>query len=394
MTVNVVDLAIVAAAVIGLVNGYRRGFWLSLAQYAGLFIGVLLGAAAAGPLLDYIGIHNPVARPLGAVLVLVIGGSLGSSIGFAAGEPIRRKILRQGLHTTPDSIGGAVLSTFAVLVMCWFLGLSFSRGPSQEVAQQIQRSTVLRTLDLVVPHPPEFLARVEGILSGVTFPPVFAGLEPSLPAPLPIPAVVDTQGVKHAAQVVVKVTGTGCGGLVTGSGFPIGNGYFVTNAHVVSGTGNHSVETPDGRALRAEVVYFDPDRDVALLFVPDFTNAALSLAPAERGTQGAVIGYPGGGSESVQPAVVDGAVEAAGRDIYNQKPVTREIYVIQGRVRPGNSGGPLVDLTGRVLGIVFATSASEPDQAYALTDDEITTAEQKMPSPPSPVDTSHLQCAA
>ncbi len=385
---------IVGATVVGLVNGYRRGFWLSLAQYAGLVVGVVLGAAAAGPLLDYIGVHNPVARPLGAVLVLIIGGSLGSSIGFAAGEPIRRKILRKGVHTMPDSIGGAVLSTIAVLAICWFLGLSFSNGPSQEVAQQIQRSTVLRTLDSVAPRPPAFLARVEGILGGVTFPPVFAGLEPALPAPLPIPSSVDKPGVKSAAQVVVKVTGTGCGGLVTGSGFPIGKGYVVTNAHVVSGTGNHRVETPDGTALRAEVVYFDPDHDVALLYVPDYTSAALDLGPAERGTQGAVIGYPGGGPESVQPAVVDGAIEAAGRDIYNQKPVTREIYVIQARVRPGNSGGPLVDLQGRVLGIVFATSASQPDQAYALTDDEITMALQKAHGSQAPIDTSHLQCAA
>ena len=385
---------IAAATVVGMVNGYRRGFWLSLTQYVGLLVGVVLGAAAAGPLLDYIGIHNPVARPLGAVLVLVIGGSLGSSIGFASGEPIRRQILRRGVHTKPDSIGGAVLSTVAVLLMCWFLGLSFSRGPSQEVAQLIQRSTVLRTLDSAAPRPPAFLARVEGILSGVSFPPVFAGLEPALPAPLPIPASVDTVGVKHAAHLTVKVTGTGCGGLVTGSGFPIGNGYVVTNAHVVSGTGSHRMETADGIVLHAEVVYFDPDRDIALLYVPDYANGALDLGPAERGTQGAVIGYPGGQGESVQPAVVDGAVEAVGRDIYNQKQVTREIYVIQGRVKPGNSGGPLVDLRGRVLGIVFATSASEHDQAYALTDDEITLALQRTHSPRSSIDTSHMSCAA
>jgi S1-C subfamily serine protease len=385
---------IVAATVVGLVNGYRRGFWLSLTQYIGLIVGVLLGAAAAGPLLDYIGVHNPVARPLGAVLVLVIGGSLGSSVGFAAGEPIRRNILRKGIHTMPDSLGGAALSTIAVLAICWFLGLSFSNGPSQEVAQQIQHSTVLRTLDSIAPRPPAFLARVEGILGGVTFPPVFAGLEPALPAALPIPSSVDTAGVKHASQLVVKVIGTGCGGLVTGSGFPIGHGYVVTNAHVVSGTGNHRVETAGGVTLGAEVVYFDPSRDVALLYVPGYTTAALDLGPAERGTEGAVIGYPGGGPESVQPAVVDGAIEAAGRDIYNQTPVTREIYVIQARVRPGNSGGPLVDLQGRVVGIVFATSANEPEQGYALTDDEIAAAVQNAHSPQSPIETSRLQCAA
>src|SRR6202162_1503044 len=99
MGFDLVDLVIWAATVIGVANGYRRGFWLLAAQYAGLVAGVLLGAAAATPLLDSLGIHNPGARPLGAALVLVIGGSLGSSIGFAAGEPIRRRILRARVHT-------------------------------------------------------------------------------------------------------------------------------------------------------------------------------------------------------------------------------------------------------------------------------------------------------
>jgi S1-C subfamily serine protease len=354
---------------------------------------VLLGAAIATPLLDRIGINGPTARSVGAVLVLIVGGSLGSSIGYAAGEPIRRNILRTGIHTSTDSAGGAVLSTVAVLAIFWFLGLSFSRGPSQPVAQLIQRSAVLRTLDSLVPKPPAFLARVEGILSGVSFPSVFAGLEPPLPSPLPIPTSVDTPEVNSAAQVVVKVTGLGCGGLVTGSGFPIGGGYVVTNAHVVSGTSAHRVLTPNGTEMTASVVYFDPSRDVALLYVPDYT-ASLGFAAASRGTAAVAIGYPGGGGESVEPAVVDGVIEAAGRDIYSQNPVTRQIYVIQGKVRPGNSGGPLVDLKGRVLGIVFATSAADPSQAYVLTSDEIASDLQDGKGRTAPIDTMQFACAA
>jgi S1-C subfamily serine protease len=384
---------IVVATVVGLANGYRRGFWLSATQYLGLLAGTLLGAVAAQPVLDYIGVTSPVARPLGAVLVLIIGGSLGSSIGYATGEPIRRRILRTGIHSTTDSVGGAILSAVAVLTMIWFLGLSFSRGPSQEVAQLIQKSVVLHQLDAIGPEPPAFLAKVGGILAGVSFPAVFAGLEPALPAPLPIPRSVDTPGVNNAAQSVVKVTNLGCGGLVTGSGFAISGGYVVTNAHVVSGTGGHHVQTPSGDVLPATVVYFDPRRDFALLSVPELSAPGLGFGPASRGTEAAVIGYPGGGRETVEPAVVDGAVEAQGRDIYSANPVTRQVFVIQGKVRPGNSGGPLVDLQGKVLGIVFATSASDPNQAYALTDDEINSDLQDVRGR-HPIDTTRYACAA
>jgi S1-C subfamily serine protease len=392
--INLIDIVILVAALIGLANGYRRGFWLSLTQYLGLTVGVLLGAASARYVLDYLQINNSTARPLGAVLVLVIGGSLGSSIGFAVGEPIRRRILRGGVHTSTDSVAGAALSAFAVLLMCWFLGLSFSRGPSPEIAQQIQRSALLRALDSIAPRPPGFLASVEQVLAGVQFPPVFAGLEPSLPAALPVPASVDTPEVKHAQQQVVKVAGVGCGGIVTGSGIPLGSGYVVTNAHVVSGTTSHTVQKPDGTIYHATVVYFDPERDVAVLYVAGFNDPGMQFGVGQRGTQGAVIGYPGGASETVVPAVIDGEVTAEGRDIYNQGLVTRQIFVLQASVHPGNSGGPIIDLKGRVLGMVFATSASDSNQAYALTDDEIQPDIRAAEANPSPKDVSKNQCAA
>ncbi len=393
--INLIDIVIVLAALIGLANGYRRGFWLSMAQYLGLLIGVMLGAASARFVLDYLQITNPSARPLGAVLVLVIGGSLGSSIGFAVGEPIRRRIIRTGVNTSVDSIAGATLSAFAVLIMCWFLGISFSRGPSPEIAQQIQRSTVLRGLDTLAPRPPGFLANVAQVLAGVQFPPVFAGLEPSgLPGALPIPSSIDTPGVRHAETLVVKISSVGCGGIVTGSGFPVGNGYVVTNAHVVSGTSSHEITKPDGTRMRADVIFFDSQKDVAVLYVPGYTTGGVTFGPAQRGTQGAVIGYPGGRSESTVPAVVDGTINAEGRDIYNSGFVTRQIFVLQADVHPGNSGGPLIDLQGRVLGMVFATSASDPTQAYALTDEEIQPDIQAAQEDPKVRDTSRYECAA
>jgi S1-C subfamily serine protease len=198
----------------------------------------------------------------------------------------------------------------------------------------------------------------------------------------------------HAAHAVVKVTGLGCGGLVTGSGFPVGTGYVVTNAHVVSGTRTHTIVTSGDTRMSATVVYFDPQRDVAVLYVPDLKTAPLTVGPASRGTKGAVIGYPGGGPQKTSAAIVDGRITAEGRDIYNSGLVTRQIFVIEASVRPGNSGGPLVDLEGHVLGLVFATSAGVPNQAYALTDDEIDADIRYALAHPTPRDTSGYACAA
>ena len=194
-----------------------------------------------------------------------------------------------------------------------------------------------------------------------------------LPSALQVPANVDTAGVRSAEAVTVRVTGRGCGGLVTGSGFPVAAEYVITNAHVVSGTSNTSIQVPGrgGRSLAAAVTLFDPDTDVAILHVPGLALPQLPQGDAQRGTKGAVIGYPGGGPETVSPAVVDGGLVARGRDIFDQNLVDRQIWVIESSVHPGNSGGPLVDLNGRAIGVVFAASASQPTQAYALTNAEV-----------------------
>jgi S1-C subfamily serine protease len=368
---TLVDLVILIAVVFAISSGYRRGFWVSLAQYAGLVLGVVIGAALAPVLMDAINLSGASIRSLGAVLILIVLGAIGSSVGYWVGEPIRLRLLAHPHSGRIDSVAGAIFSALAVLSVSWFLGISLARVPSPQLASAIQRSAVLRALDGVAPRPPGFLARVESIIAGVNFAPVFSGLEPLAPSPQPLPSSVDTPGVRNAESETLKIQGYGCGGIVFGSGFPVGPGMVLTNAHVVAGTQGTTVRNSAGRSLPAHVVLFDSQRDVAILYVPRLALAPLPEAGAGRGTEGAAIGYPGGGGEQVSPAVVNGEVKAEGRDIYGQRLVVRSIWFIQAKVEPGNSGGPLVDLKGNVIGVIFAASTSSPGQAYALTDAEV-----------------------
>src|SRR2546423_9766281 len=371
MRFTLIDVIILLAVVFAIGSGYRRGFWLSLAQSAGLGLGVIVGAALAPVLMDALKVSDSTVKSLGAVLILIVLGAIGSSVGYWVGEPIRLRLLAHPQSGRIDSVAGAIFSTLAVLSVSWFLGLSLARLPSPQLSSAIQRSAVLRALDSVAPRPPGFLARVEAIIAGVNFAPVFSGLEPVGPSAQPLPSSVDTQGVRNAESETLKIQGFGCGGIVFGSGFPVGPGMVLTNAHVVAGTQGTTVRNSAGRSLSAPVVLFDSQRDVAILYVPRLALAPLPEASAGPGTQGAAIGYPGGGAEQVAAAVVNGEVRAQGRDIYGQNEVVRSIWIIRAQVVPGNSGGPLVDLNGNAIGVIFAASTSSPGQAYALTDAEV-----------------------
>lgn len=393
ISIDVVDIVIVIAALLGLVNGWRRGLLHSTSQYAGMVVGVVGGAALATPILNRLDVYNPDARPIAAALLMLLAGSLGSTLGFWLGDPLRRAFLGRSQAHALERVGGAALSTIMVVCMAWFLGLTFDRGPSPQLALLIQRSAILRSLSAVAPSPPGFLSAVEQTLAGVPFPQTFAGLEPP-PRPLPIPSSADTAAVTGASSDVFRVVGRGCGGLVTGSAFPIAPGYLITDAHVVSGTvGTEVVRDNPEETFPASVVLFDPDRDIAILYAPGVTAQALQTAPGGRGTRGAVIGYPGGGPELVVPAVIDSQMAATGRDIYDQNLVTRQIWTIGSSVHQGDSGGPLINLKGQVLGMVFAVSTTDPSQAYALTDSELASDERAGIGRKTGINTGAYACA-
>ncbi|MFN2466094.1 MAG: MarP family serine protease [Candidatus Dormibacteria bacterium] len=371
---NLLDLVIVALIFVALGNGYRRGFSLSSLSYLGLVAGLAIGAVMAPPV-ERAFATGPTTGPYIALLMLFVAALIGSSLGYAAGEPIRMRLIRGRDRGRLDSIAGAVFSIFTVLASAWFLAQAFARGPIPAVVSAIERSTILRLIDAEFPRPPAFLMGVQQIIAGVPYPKVFDAIaNPDLPGPVTLdPAIADNAAVRRAADRTVKIRSLGCGGEVFGSGFPVADSYVMSNAHVVAGTHSTHVLTPDGRSLPARVVLFDPRRDVSILMVPGLRLQLLPQAPgtAARGTTGATIGYPGGGNEVVGAAAVRADLPADGRDIYGDTQVRREIYVLTADIHPGNSGGPLVDGQGRVLGLVFANSTSNPQEGYALTDAEV-----------------------
>ena len=368
---NLLDVLILLAVAIALANGVRRGFSLSAASYIGLVAGTAIGAYIA-PWLERSFASGSTAAPIIGLGLMFICASIGSSLGYAIGEPIRARIRNRHVGRVDSTLGG-IFSAFTVLATAWFLGIAFARGPIPALSRQVESSRILTTLSALFPHPPGFLVQVEQIIAAVPYPRVFDTLtNPDLPGPVSIdPAVANLPGVTKAAQVTVKIRSLGCGGEVFGSGFPVASDYVVSNAHVVAGTSDHRVIAPDGRSLRATVVLFDPETDISILHVPGLRLSPLVTAGASRGTSGATIGYPGGGNETIRGAAVRTRVPAEGRDIYGQNLVTREIYVLQADIHPGNSGGPFVSAQGNVLGVVFANSTTNPAEGYALTDAEV-----------------------
>jgi len=366
-SVDLLDAVILLLVASALFSGYRRGITWVGPSLVGLVVGIVAGAAAAPPLAAIFN-KQPTVEPLITTavflgIVLIIQG-IGTTIGFRA----RVRSLRTRFAQV-DSVLGAVLATAGVLAGSWYLGLTFSQSPWTALDTQINGSAIEKGLDAIAPRPPGFLATLENALRNNSFPNPFSAINPIAPPPASIPPLVNTAGIRAATAATSKVIAFGCGGAEAGSAWPIGNDDVVTNAHVVAGSQRVELDTPDGATHPATVVSFDPNVDVAVLYVPGLGETTLPTASSDpaRGVTGAAIGYPGGQSESVAPAEVRGTENARGYNIYNSGIVVRDIEVLAAQIIPGNSGGPLVDTAGVVQGLVFAASTTDPNEGYALT---------------------------
>lgn len=371
-----VDGVILAALTLALFNGFRRGAVMQVFSWGGFVLGLFAGGFTA---LAVIRAVQP--NTAGAQLGISVGTFLAVAFlveGLVAwgGAKLARKIVNQHARKA-NAISGSAVAMIMVLIVSWLFTPAARRVP--EIASAVRGSVILRMTDAFLPGaPPNVLSALGGLLDRTGFPEVFAQLNPSLAPGVEAPPaeLARDEEVLAAARLTFKIESRGCSGRVNGSGFPVADDTVITAAHVVAGTeGTVVIQAEDagGRRFDARVVYMDTDTDIAVLRVPRLPNRLLDIDDdhASRGTDGAAIGYPGGGDRTISVARVRVRTNAQGQDIYSRRRVVREIYVLRAEVRQGNSGGPFVDVDGRIRGMVFAASATDPEESYALSESEV-----------------------
>jgi S1-C subfamily serine protease len=367
-----IDILLLVILALAALSGWRRGFAMVLLGYLGLLVGLALGAWAATQAGLLVSPDNSVRRLLTAVVVFFLVAAACHAVGNLLG--IRVRALLGGRWTSQaDAVGGAVVATVVAAIAMWFVALTLSNVPLSPFTRAVHSSSVLRTIDTYAPRPPAALAQLRGLLDRSGFPEAFATLRPPVVSGPP-PEAAKNPDVLRAANATLQIQSRGCGGILFGSGFPVAPNLVITNAHVVAGSHRHEVLTNKGLRAPASVVYFDPSHDLALLSVPDLSVKPLRLAgsAATRGQEAVVVGYPSGGPQRIIGATIVLRTQPEAPDIYARPQGTRrDIYVLHALVKKGVSGGPVVDLRGRPLGVVFAASTVEHTEGYALTNAEV-----------------------
>lgn len=359
--VTTLDLIILAVVAVLAVYGFLQGFVAGALGLAGFALGAYLGTRY-GPRLLPEGKASPYAPLFGLMGAIVAGAVLASGLSSVGGR-LRRGVRLPGLALA-DGLLGALLTATIGLGIAWVLGAVASQTPpTRQLRDDIQRSVVLRRLNAILPPS-------SGLLNSLARFDPFPRIDgPEVRLPAPRAAIARDDDVERARASVVKINGTACGLGVAGSGWVAGDGLVVTNAHVVAGQDDTRVLIGGkGSGLRARAVAYDPGNDVALLRVEGLGGVpVLPLARSVRsGTAAAILGYPGNGPYDVRAGRVGRTASAITQDAYGRGPISRRLVSLRGRVRPGTSGGPMVDAAGRVVTTVFAATTSGPRGGYGV----------------------------
>ncbi len=378
---DLLDLILLVMIAAFAVAGYRQGFIIGALSLTGFIGGVAAGALIAPPISRAVS-SVPSTQALLAILVVFLAAVVGMVAASAIGVAARSRVTGRPAALL-DSLGGAAVNVVALLVVAWLIGSFVANTPFQVISRQVNDSIVLRAVDRVMPSSALTLPifpPLRGLLSNGLYEQVFSeiGAEVSPDLPEPNPAVLRSPALRRAEASIVKIQGLApsCGSSIEGSGFVISPHHVLTNAHVVAGvktepyssTPGPEVTTSSGVNYKATVVLYDPNVDVAVLYVPGLNAKPLKFAgPARAAAKAIVVGYPEDRNLTPRPATVGDSIEAIGENIYESSYVERQIYPIKADIEHGNSGGPLLSPGGKVYGVVFAVSTEYREVGYALT---------------------------
>jgi S1-C subfamily serine protease len=372
---SVVDLVLIALIIMFAINGYRQGFLVGALSFCGFFGGALVGLQVAPLVVQYLtGAFARVLLSLGLVFGLAL---FGQSVAAWAGGRLRGAISSEHGRRI-DDVGGVVVSVLALLMVAWMVAVPLASSPLPALSRAVRNSAILHGVDAVVPDAARVLYnRLQDTIASGDFPRVFGDLTPTQvrEVPEPDPALLALPVVEQVRPSVVKVTGTApsCRRLIEGTGFVYAPEHVMTNAHVVAGTeGPVTVETV-GESRPGRVVHYDADRDLAVIYTPNLSAPPLPWAPelARAGADAIVVGYPLDGPYTPVAARVRDVSMVKGPNIYEDRDVVRQVYILRTTVRSGNSGGPLLDTDGRVLGVIFAAALDDDETGFALAPSEV-----------------------
>ncbi|MET8286021.1 MarP family serine protease [Streptomyces sp. NPDC048448] len=377
---NVLDILLLVAAVWFAIVGYRQGFVVGILSVIGFLGGGLVAVYLLPVIWDALTDDATVSTTAAvvAVVVVIVCASVGQALTTHLGNKLRRYITWSPARAL-DATGGALVNVVAMLLVAWLIGSALAGTTLPTLGKEVRGSKVLLGVSRALPSRADtWFADFSSVLAQNGFPQVFSPFanEPITDVQPPDPALANSPVAVRARDSIVKVMGTAqsCGKVLEGTGFVFGNRRVMTNAHVVGGVDEPTVQIGgEGRKYDAKVVLYDWQRDIAVLDVPNLNAPALRFTTQDAGSgdNAIVAGFPQNGAYNVQPARVRGRITANGPDIYHRKTVRRDVYSLFATVRQGNSGGPLLTPDGKVYGVVFAKSLDDANTGYALTADEV-----------------------
>ena len=366
---TILDLLVLLSIATACFGGYRAGFIAKATSWVGLTVGVALAFGIIPVVVGLLDSADDAWILLTALAVLVAAAAGGHVLGIMAGERLR--IAMPERVETSDRVAGSVVGGLGVLILFWLLIPTLAAVPGWP-ADQVDASLLARTVAERLPEPPDTLEVLRKAVGADTFPAGFAEA-PVIGDPGPPPSNHDlTPRVEMlVSQSVVKIWAESCGRFQEGTGHVLGPHLVVTNAHVVAGGNAFRVTDDDGVGHGARLVAYDAVRDLAVLFVEDLDRQALFSRSAVADEVVAVFGHPGGSSLRIAPARVSELVRARGRDLYDTIDTVRDVIVVAASLELGDSGAPLINAAGEVVGVVFAVAPDSSSVAYAVTIDEV-----------------------